>query len=130
RDEFAGRERLDEVIVRAELEAKDAIDLVLPCSEEEDGHRTAGADLAANIEAVAGAGKADVEDDDPGVLLTEDLEALLAVRSQQDAVALTTEIQVDQVGDVRIVFDDDHRPVLRAHTPKPRISRCRIRLEP
>ena len=64
-----------------------------------------------------GAGQADVEDDDPGVLLLEDLEALFAVAGQQHAEALAPQVEVHQIGDVRVVLDDDHRPVLRAHVP-------------
>ena len=65
----------------------------------------------------------DVEDDDPGVLLLEDLETLLAVAGQQHPEALAPQVEVDQVGDVRVVLDDDHRPVLRAHAPSLRTSR-------
>ena len=46
-----------------------------------------------------------------GSLVVESLEALLAVGGQEDAVALAPEVQVDQVGDVRVVLDDDHGPV-------------------
>ena len=117
RHQLAGRERLDQVVVGPQLQAEDAVDLVVARREEEDGHRAAGADLAADVEPVACAREADVEDDDPGVRLLEDLEALLAVAGQQHAVALAPQVEVHQVGDVRVVLDDDHRPVLRAHAP-------------
>ena len=52
RHQLAGRERLDQVVVGAELEAEDAVDLVVAGREEEDGHRAAGADLAADVVAV------------------------------------------------------------------------------
>jgi hypothetical protein len=54
--------------------------------------------------------QADVEDDDPGILLLDQLQALLAVAGQQDAEALAAQVEVDQVGDVRIVLNDDTVP--------------------
>ena len=129
RHQLPGRERLDQVVVGAQLEAEDAVDLVVARREEEDGHGAAGADLAADVEAVAGSRQADVEDDDPRVLLLEDLQALLAVAGQEHAEALAAQVQVHQVGDVRVVLDDDHGPVLRAHVPSlapPALPNCRI----
>ena len=123
RHELAGREGLDQVVVRPQLEAEDAVHLVVAGGEEQDGDGAAGPDLAADVEAVAGARQADVEDDDGGVLPREDLEAPVAVGRQQHAVALAPEVEVHQVGDVRVVLDDDHRPVLGAHGLKPRTSR-------
>ena len=84
--------------------------------------------VAADVEAVAGTGQPDIEDDDARVLPREDLQSLLAVVGQQHTEALPAQVEVHQVGDVRIVLDDDHRAALRAHVPSlpspaPRIAR-------
>ena len=47
----------------------------------------------------------------------EGVQALLPVVGQQHAEALAAQVQVHQVGDVRIVLHHDHRPALRAHVP-------------
>ena len=85
---------------------------------------------ATHVEPVAGAREADVEDDDTRVFLAEDLEPLLAVAGQEHAKALPPEVEVHQIGDVRIVLDDDHRPDFCAHlpslpSPAPRIAGIR-----
>ena len=36
---------------------------------------------------------------------------------EQNAKAVPAQVEVHQVGDVRIVLDDDHGPALRAHGP-------------
>ena len=55
--QLAGRERLDQVVVGPQLQPEDAVHLVVARREEEDGHRAAGPDLAADLEAVACAGR-------------------------------------------------------------------------
>ena len=117
RHQLPRRERLDEVVVGPQLEPEDPVDLVVACGEEEDGHRTAGPDVAAHVEPVPGARKADIEDDDAGVLLREDLESFLSVAGQEHAETFPPQVEVHQIGDVRVVLDDDHRPAFRAHVP-------------
>ena len=130
RHQFPRRERLDQIVVGAQLEPENAIDLVVARGEEQDRHLAASADVAADVEAVAGAGQADVEDHDAGVVLSEERQSLLAVTGQEHPEPFPPQIEVHQVGDMRIVLDDDHRPALRAHVPSlpspaPRIAGLR-----
>ena len=117
RHQFPRRERLDQIIISPELQPENAVDLVVAGGEKKDRHVAAGADFTAHRETVAGAGKADVEDDDAGVSLCEHFQPLLSVAGQEDPEAVATEVEVHQVGNVWIVLDDDHRPVLSAHMP-------------
>ena len=135
-NELAGRERLDQVVVGTQLQAEDAVHLVVPGRQEQHGNGAAGTDLAADVEPVPCPREPHVEDDDPGVRLLEDLEALLAVDGQQHPVALAPQVEVHQVGDVRVVLDDDNRPVSGAHAPSlpspaPEMARmCALLTEP
>ena len=58
--ELANAERLDQIVVGAELEAHDAVDLVSAGADDDDRHARAGAQLTAHLEAVA-VGEAQVE---------------------------------------------------------------------
>ena len=74
-----------------------------------------GADVAAHVETVPDPRQADVEDDDAGVLAPEDGKPLLTVVREQDAVAVAPKVEVHQVGDIRVVLNDDHGPGLCTH---------------
>jgi len=55
REQLTGVERLGQIIVGAELEAHDLVDVVAPCREHDHGHRRQlrrGAQPAAHLEAV------------------------------------------------------------------------------
>ncbi len=110
-------ERFHEVVVRPQLEAENAIHLVVPGSQEQDGEIAFGPDATTDVESVELTGESDVEDDDPGLLLTDEVQALVAVPGEQHAIAVPTEVKIDEVGDVRIVFDHHHGAVLRVHGP-------------
>jgi hypothetical protein len=42
---------------------------------------------------------------------------LLAVTGQEDAEAIPPQVQIDEVGYVRVVFNDHHRAGLSIHAP-------------
>ena len=52
-------------------------------------------------------GEADVEDDEAGPVVADRVEARLAGRRLQDPEAVAREVEVDEVGDVGLVVDDD-----------------------
>ena len=60
-EQLADRERLGHVVVGADLEADDLVDLGVLGGQQDDRHRAAGADVAADVEAAA-ARHHDVED--------------------------------------------------------------------
>ena len=105
--QLAQPERLGQVVVGAELEADDLVDLVVARGQDQDRHLGAGgAHAAQDLEAVD-AGQADVEDDEVRRLVGGDLEALLAGAGDRDLVALLLEGVLDPAGDGVLVFDDE-----------------------
>ena len=52
-DQLADRERLGHVVVGADLEPDDLVDLGVLGGQQDDRHRAAGADVAADVEAAA-----------------------------------------------------------------------------
>ena len=123
-DELARRERLRDVVVRAELEAQHAVDLARPRREDEDREIGVGAapHAAAHLHAVDRARQPDVEDHEHGLLVADELESPLAVGGLDHTEPCVTEIEIEQIGDVRIVFDDDDR-LISCHPPKDVIVR-------
>ena len=81
-DHLGAAERLDHVVVGAELEADDAVGLRAAGGEDDDRDARAGADRAADVAAVA-VGQVEVEQDQVR------LELLLAAASARAAVAAT-----------------------------------------
>ena len=120
RDQLGGRERLREVVVAAELEAEHAVDLAVARGEEDHRDLRRLADALAHLEPVD-VGEPDVEHHEPGPLVADRLEPGLAGRGLQHPVALAGEVEVDEVGDVRLVVDDEDRSPF--HAPHRRTSR-------
>ena len=105
--QLAQPERLGQVVVGAELEADDLVDLVVARGEDEDRHLGPGrADAAEDLEAVD-PGQPDVEDDEVGRLVGRDVEALLAGAGDGDLVAFLLEGVLDATRDGVLVFDDE-----------------------
>src|SRR5205807_8347636 len=103
-----GRERLGEIVVGAQLEADDAIDLVGLGGEHDDRKRRGGrigAYPPAHLETVD-AGQHQVEHDQIGQPLAQAGQRLGAVAGGVTAKAVAGEMVDDQVPDVRLVLDD------------------------
>ena len=81
------------------------------------GRFPCGPDTSTDVESVQHTGEADVEDDDPRLLLTDESQALVAVPSEQHAIAVPAEVEIDEIGNVRVVLDHDHGALLRVHGP-------------
>src|SRR6266550_6067900 len=112
--QLAGRERLRNVIVGAELEASDAVRLLVAGGEHDDRNLRAGADLAADLEAVH-AGQADVEHDEAHRLATELSDRLLPGPAPEDAPAvLLLEVLLDETAD-RVVVLHEEEGASRCH---------------
>src|SRR5947208_921307 len=118
--ELAKAERLRHVVVCAELEADDLVDLVVARRQHEHGClRPSGAQPAQDLEPVD-AGQPDVEDDEVGRLVDREVEPVLARPGDGYLVALLLERVLDPAGNRELVFDDEdgggHR--WRDATPK------------
>ena len=107
-DERPRVERLGHVVVGAELEADDRVDVVVAGGEHEDRRVAAPPELAADLEAVD-LGEHQVEDDEVGLVAGVQRESLLAVRGADDRVALLLQVQAKEVDDVALVVDDEDR---------------------
>ena len=104
--QLAQAERLGQVVVGAELEADDLVDLVVACRQHQDGRLGAGrAEPAQDLEAVD-ARQAHVEHDEVRRLARGELEPLLAGPGDGDLVALLLEGVLDAARDGELVFDD------------------------
>ena len=118
--QLAQRERLRDVVVRAELQADHLVELVAPRRQEQD--RRLGADraeAAQHLEPVD-ARQPDVEDDEVGRLGRRELEALLAAPRDRDLVPLLLEGVLDASRDGELVFDDqDGGHGAAESTPRP-----------
>src|SRR4051794_10729447 len=114
--QLAQAERLRQVVVRAELEPDDLVDLVVAGGQDEDRHLRAGRTHAAEDLEAVDAGQSDVEDDEVRGAARRELEALLARPGELDVVTLLLERVLDAPGDGVLVLDDQdgggHRSML------------------
>jgi hypothetical protein len=107
REQFARVERLAEIVVGAELEADDAIDVVRACGEHDHGDVVAGrAQLAQRGQAVH-AGHHQVQHDQVGALALEALFERRRVVQHGHFHPLPHEIVAQQVSEFLVVVDDE-----------------------
>ena len=111
-------ERLRDVVVGAELEPDDRIDVVASRGEHDHGRLAAPADLAADLEPIT-LGQHQVEDHQVWIVARIQRERLLAITRRDDAEPLLLEVEPQQVDDVPLVVDDQDRFHRREDTPDP-----------
>jgi hypothetical protein len=106
RQQLLDRERLDQVVVGAGVEAGHlVVDRVL--GRQDDDRRVARlADAPRDLEAVQH-GQHEVEHDEVGVEFAELREAGDAVVGDDGLVALGLQLEVDELGDLLLVLDDE-----------------------
>src|SRR3954447_26001758 len=105
--QLAQAERLRQVVIRAELEPDDLVDLVVTRGQNEDRHLRAGrTEAPQDLEAIH-PGQPDVEDHEVGRLARRDLEPLLPGACDRDLVPLLLEGVLDATRDRVFVFDDE-----------------------
>ena len=103
--ELAHAERLGDVVVGAELEAEDLVDLLGLGGEHDDRHGAARAQAPADLEAVE-LGHHHVEHDEVEGLLAEARERLAAVGRLHDLVAVLAQREGQQGLDRLLVVDE------------------------
>ena len=107
RHQFARAERLGDVIVAADLEAEDAINLLVAGRQKQDRRIRGLADLPADLQAVH-LRHADIEHDQLVDAAVEQPQRFLAVLRGGDRHAGLFEREADDVADMRIVVDDEN----------------------
>src|SRR6266508_2341636 len=106
RHQLAQGKRLRDVVVGADLEAEDPVDFLSFCGEHDDGSFDPFLpQLAADVQA-AHAGQHDVQEDQMRVLLDGEVDRRVASAGFEDAVSLLLEVDLESLGDVLFVFDD------------------------
>ena len=105
-DQLARVERLREVVVGADLEADDLVDVVVARRQHQDRHRARRAHVAADLEPVH-VGQVEVEQDQRRARADGLLLRLRAVDGAVDRVAGLLEIGADEARDVGFVLDDE-----------------------
>ncbi len=106
--QLAVAERLGDVVVGAELQTDDLVDLGVPGGDHDDRHGAALAQATADLGA-GQAGHHQVEQDDVGAVALELGQPLLAVGSQEDLEPLLGEHEAQGVPIALLVLDDqDH----------------------
>jgi hypothetical protein len=107
--EFAGAERLGDVIVGSDLKTEDAVSFTALGSEENYRHGSESgclADRAAEFETVF-AGDHDVEHEERWTLARGVRDHCGAVGIDADGKSIVLQVVANQAGDIGIVFDDE-----------------------
>ncbi|GIU90393.1 MAG: hypothetical protein KatS3mg010_1492 [Acidimicrobiia bacterium] len=104
----AGGERLRHVVVGTELQADDALHLAVARGQEDDGKRVRRLQPAADLESVE-VRQADVEHHEPRRVVAYEPQRVLARAGLHHAEPVAPQVQLDEVGDVRFVVDDEDR---------------------
>ena len=129
RHQLARAERLGQVVVGADREADDLVDLLGAGGQHQDVGVRELADPPADLQAVD-AGQHQVEDDQVRARVAGQREGGRAVAGRQDVVAVAFEVALDELDQVLLVVDDEdadsadswsHDLSIRPH---PRVS-CR-----
>ena len=107
RDHLGAAERLDDVVVGAELEPDDAVGLGPARGQHHDRDVAAAAQRAADVAAVA-VGQREVEQDDVGLDLVRELERARRGGGHERLEALARERLGERAGDARLVLDEQH----------------------
>ena len=109
--ELADRERLRDVVVRAELEPEHRVELVVAGGQHDDRHRALCAQSLADLEPVE-LRQHDVEHDEVDRLLGEPPERLLSIPRRNDSKAVAFEwIGEEFLNRVLVVDEEDGRGV-------------------
>ena len=106
RHELPRRERLDDVIVGANVESHDLIGVARPRGEHQDWYVASGADPMRDLEAIE-TGKHDVEDHEIGSCTQGSCDGNLTVRRLERAMAVALNVEPQKFADLRVVVDEE-----------------------
>lgn len=106
-DEFTGVKRFGEVVIGAEFEADDFVDIIGAGGEHEDGELAGSADLATDFPAIE-AGEHEIENDEIWRRLVDEGKGVVAVGDGGDGELFTLEIGGGEVADIGFIVDDEN----------------------
>ena len=109
RHELGRRERLREVVVGAELEPEDPVDLAVARGEEDDRAPATSGGCRLHTSRPSMSGRPTSRTTRRGRWSANGLEPAVARGGLQDPEALSFQVHADEVGDVGLVVDDDDR---------------------
>ena len=108
RQQLADAERFGDVIVRAEVEADDFVDLLALGREHEDGRGDlSGAEFLADVVA-AFAGQHHVEHDEGGPMFRDGIDGLISAIADGDLKPIAPQHFLQTQQDVRVVFHNQY----------------------
>src|SRR3954447_605438 len=108
RDELARVEGLRHVVVGADLEPDDLVDVLVTRREHQHRHVARLPDALADLDAVD-VGQHQIQDDESRLLRLDELQSLGARSSSAHGVAGVLQIGGDERRDRRLILDDQHR---------------------
>ena len=123
-EKFRKLEGLDEVIVSTEFEALDPVGRLVPRREDDDSPALVPGNGAAQLPAIHPRHH-EIEDDEIRFELVDRLEAGASVRRGPDVEALVGEAQRYEVGDARLIVDDEDPGRLPCHAGSIGWAGCR-----
>src|SRR5262249_13392224 len=106
--ELTNREGLGDVVVRAQLEAENLVELFTASGQHDDRHVAAGAEAAADLETVD-LRQHQVEHDKVDLLVAEERERLFAVARLHDSEPVALERVGEELLDGILVVDEENR---------------------
>ncbi len=108
REQHAGRHGLGDELVGAELEAHDAVEILLPRGEEEDGQRgAAGPRLAADLEPVQ-ARQHHVQEQQVRIEVAQAPQGAVASAFPVQLQPVASQVIADEPGQALVVLDEQH----------------------
>ncbi|MNT81167.1 hypothetical protein D3C72_2207360 [compost metagenome] len=104
RQQHAGLDRFDDVIVGAGLQPQDLVQVVLACGQHQDGRGRKRAQVAAHLQPVP-AGQHQVQDGDRRIMAAERFHGMVAPVGLGDVETVLFQKLRDQARQLGIVFD-------------------------
>ena len=112
---LGGTERLDDVVVRTEGQAVDAVGHRAAGAEHDDGHGVRRRARSREHVEPVDVGQPEIQQDEVDVADGEQMERLGSAAGGEHAVTGALEVATQDVADVAVVLDDEHRA--HAHHP-------------
>src|SRR5258706_363283 len=128
RQQFAGAERLGDVIIRAHLQAHNAIGFIAPRGEHQNGEtiqRVIPANFPANVEP-GNLGKHEVEKQQIRRRLLQSIETAGAVKGRLNLKAFICKVVANQLDDIAVVFNDQDSFHAGGTFRPPACSKCTV----